>query len=158
MDEVLLNHPLFEPLSQLFRFVTVGDTEVEQLISSLERVNTTLRDQRDAWIAKYGDETERYLESFFHYILGMLTKFLADEITPKSLMLTSLREVSGRAVKRRPNFPKTISKQLDQWLSSHADHPYPSGDEKSQLCKELGLTMKQLEDWFSNARRRKLRK
>ena len=58
---------------------------------------------------------------------------------------------------RRPNFPTTVTNILKSWLLSHTDNPYPSDEEKQALCEECDITLKQVEDWFINGRRRILR-
>ncbi|OTA67267.1 hypothetical protein K449DRAFT_409862 [Hypoxylon sp. EC38] len=44
---------------------------------------------------------------------------------------------------------------LRNWFSCHLDHPYPSEEEKVSLSQQSGLSMTQVSDWFSNARRRR---
>lgn len=63
---------------------------------------------------------------------------------------------AATARKRRGNLPKTITCLLKEWLIIHADHPYPSDDEKSHLQRETNLTINQISNWFINARRRLL--
>jgi len=53
-------------------------------------------------------------------------------------------------------FSLSAVKVLDDWLATHQEHPYPRPDEKSLLVKESGLTTKQVNTWFANARRRQL--
>jgi len=53
-------------------------------------------------------------------------------------------------------FSLSAVKVLDDWLAAHQEHPYPSLEEKSLLVKESGLTTKQVNTWFANARRRQL--
>lgn len=43
---------------------------------------------------------------------------------------------------------------LKKWLFSNRYHPYPTEAEKESLCKKTGMCMKQLNNWFINARRR----
>ena len=50
------------------------------------------------------------------------------------------------------------TKKLEAWLFDHVDYPYPSIEEKNKLCRETGLNLKQINDWMSNSRRRKLKK
>ena len=52
------------------------------------------------------------------------------------------------------NFPEVVTKVLRSWLLQNLDHPYPSRDEKKQLADATGLEILQVEDWFTNARRR----
>ena len=55
---------------------------------------------------------------------------------------------------RKGNFPEDITKVLRSWLLQHLNHPYPTRDEKKQLADDTGLAILQVEDWFTNARRR----
>ncbi len=45
---------------------------------------------------------------------------------------------------------------LKSWLFDHRNHPYPSEVDKDILAKASGLRVKQVGDWFINARRRLL--
>jgi hypothetical protein len=47
-----------------------------------------------------------------------------------------------------------IKRTLKSWLFQHIHHPYPTADEKEVLRIKTGLTNSQLNDWFTNARRR----
>ena len=42
---------------------------------------------------------------------------------------------------------------LRLWLLQHSDSPYPTAEETEQLALQTGLTVKNVEDWFENARR-----
>ena len=39
------------------------------------------------------------------------------------------------------------------WIEEHAHNPYPSRSEKTMLAHYAGMTQRQLNDWFANARR-----
>ncbi|KAL9097364.1 MAG: hypothetical protein Q9163_006353 [Psora crenata] len=56
--------------------------------------------------------------------------------------------------RRRGNLPKWATDYLKQWFFEHVAHPYPTEQEKQELCKITGLGMTQLSNWFINARRR----
>ena len=43
---------------------------------------------------------------------------------------------------------------LKNWVDRNIEDPYPSVQEKIQLAEEAGLTMKQVNDWFTNFRKR----
>ncbi|KAG8531374.1 uncharacterized protein KY384_003003 [Bacidia gigantensis] len=58
------------------------------------------------------------------------------------------------ARRRRGNLPKWATDFLKQWFFEHIAHPYPTEQEKQELCKRTGLGMTQLSNWFINARRR----
>ncbi|XP_067124765.1 homeobox protein SIX2-like [Centruroides vittatus] len=53
-------------------------------------------------------------------------------------------------------FSRNAKKILKEWLEQRRSYPYPSKTEKTWLCSQTGLTMKQLETWFANNRRRNL--
>ena len=50
---------------------------------------------------------------------------------------------------RRPRNPAV----LVLWIEEHAQNPYPSKAEKHYLAHYAGMTQRQLNDWFANARR-----
>ncbi|TFL03219.1 hypothetical protein BDV98DRAFT_419836 [Pterulicium gracile] len=56
--------------------------------------------------------------------------------------------------RKRGKLPKETTDFLKSWLHRHSDHPYPSEDEKKQLCHATGLSMSQVSNWMINARRR----
>ncbi|KAJ9604082.1 homeodomain super [Cladophialophora chaetospira] len=47
---------------------------------------------------------------------------------------------------------------LGAWLTAHLFNPYPTESEKLELATRTGLSKKQIEDWFSRTRQRKLPK
>ncbi|KAI5135113.1 hypothetical protein NEAUS07_0996 [Nematocida ausubeli] len=59
---------------------------------------------------------------------------------------------------KRMNYPKTITKILKSWLSTHMNNPYPDEVEKKYLIYKTGLGNTQINNWFINARRRILPK
>ncbi|KAK0319688.1 hypothetical protein LTR82_009394 [Friedmanniomyces endolithicus] len=52
-------------------------------------------------------------------------------------------------------FPRHAVKILRDWLDSHADHPYPTEEEKVELEQRTELQPSQVANWLANARRRK---
>ncbi|KAI0775493.1 hypothetical protein BD413DRAFT_491368 [Trametes elegans] len=56
--------------------------------------------------------------------------------------------------RKRGKLPKPVTDFLKEWLHRHSDHPYPSEEEKKQLCHATGLSMSQVSNWMINARRR----
>ncbi|KOO53578.1 knotted1-like homeodomain protein liguleless4a [Chrysochromulina tobinii] len=43
---------------------------------------------------------------------------------------------------------------LKTWVEDHLEDPYPSVQDKQQLGAATQLTMKQINDWFTNYRKR----
>jgi hypothetical protein len=62
-------------------------------------------------------------------------------------------KIKNRRYIRMPNFPKRAVHILKQWLNEHLDNPYPSFKEKETLSKESGLSKRQIQNWFTNARK-----
>ena len=52
-----------------------------------------------------------------------------------------------------PNFPKKTSQVLQAWFQNNIEYPYPNFSEKESLRKETGLSMRQIQIWFTNARK-----
>jgi hypothetical protein len=73
---------------------------------------------------------------------------------PKRAMNTTLHPPKPR----RQRYTPETTEVLKGWLSKNKKKPYPSKEEKLMLEKKTGLSSSQLDSWFSNARRRWLRK
>ena len=58
-----------------------------------------------------------------------------------------------RPTKKRGKLPKETTDYLKAWLHRHSDHPYPSEEEKKQLCHATGLSMSQVSNWMINVSR-----
>ena len=54
----------------------------------------------------------------------------------------------------RTNLPKTSVKILKTWLFEHQRKAFPAEEEKLKLAQASNLTVRQVNDWFINARRR----
>lgn len=50
----------------------------------------------------------------------------------------------GMPRKRRENLSKEKVKLLKEWFDEHAHHPYPTEDEKEQLCQKTGVPKEQV--------------
>ncbi|KAF2019463.1 hypothetical protein BU24DRAFT_419079 [Aaosphaeria arxii CBS 175.79] len=83
-----------------------------------------------------GDPTDYQHPSFDQ----ILERFEVNEVKP-----TGKRSNSRSGLKTRP---------LRQWMANHPDHPYPSDQEKEIFVQTTGLSLTQILNWFSNARRR----
>ncbi|KAK3839657.1 MAG: hypothetical protein J3R72DRAFT_492609 [Linnemannia gamsii] len=45
---------------------------------------------------------------------------------------------------------------LKDWIDHHTAHPFPTKEEKAELCNKTSITERQLNNWFTNYRRRHL--
>lgn len=79
-----------------------------------------------------------------------------EEILVETEFLMSAQEDKSQS-KRKVHDQKSVD-ILTAWLTHHSHHPYPSPDEKIQLSCDTGLSEKQVDTWFANARRRKIAK
>ncbi|KAJ3415160.1 hypothetical protein HDV05_005440 [Chytridiales sp. JEL 0842] len=58
--------------------------------------------------------------------------------------------------KHRPNFSAEVIAMLLAWFEANMNNPYPTQEVKEAFAIQTGLTIKQVNDWFINARRRKM--
>lgn len=64
-------------------------------------------------------------------------------------------DAPGSSKRNGIRFPRHAVKILRDWLDSHADHPYPSEQEKAELEQRTELKPNQIANWLANARRRR---
>jgi hypothetical protein len=53
----------------------------------------------------------------------------------------------------RSNYSTSITKVLNKWFNAHLNNPYPTEDERIEICDKTGLTRKQLRVWLINSRK-----
>lgn len=58
---------------------------------------------------------------------------------------------------KRKMLPKAATSVLLDWLKKNVDNPYPSDPEKENLRNITGLALGQINNWFTNARSRRLK-
>ncbi|TMW61590.1 hypothetical protein Poli38472_012781 [Pythium oligandrum] len=92
-----------------------------------------------------------------HYLPGVPT---CPETSPTdkklSDMKSSLDAKKRKKGTRRGTLNADAKNVLKAWMFSpeHFAHPYPSEEEKEELASEAGIEVKQLSNWFTNARKR----
>jgi homeobox KN domain-containing protein len=87
---------------------------------------------------------------------------LKPEQEPDDFILTiDESESEGREIdddkKENRSFTKRQRVMLKQWFDDHKDTdqgPRPTPQQKTVLCRQTKLTLTQLNNWFSNQRRR----
>ena len=55
---------------------------------------------------------------------------------------------------RRFSLTNDSKRLLKHWFNEHIEHPYPTQREKEALAKTASLSLKQINDWFTNYRKR----
>lgn len=60
--------------------------------------------------------------------------------------------------KRRKNLPDKALNLMRNWFYKHLEHPYPTSTEKKEFVMQGGVTLQQVEYWFTNARARVFKK
>jgi hypothetical protein len=81
-----------------------------------------------------------------------LPDLLAPSRTGKHVM-----DDTGSDEKRSRRLPQQADEMLKTWLIEHVDHPFPNDDEKDEMVLCTGLTHRQINNYFINARRRFLK-
>jgi hypothetical protein len=81
-------------------------------------------------------------------------EFVGEELVVEILVSIKRGEKKGQSKNALDERTTAI---LNEWLKNHLTNPYPSTDDKLQLMNATGFTLIQLNNWFSNARRRKLK-
>jgi len=69
---------------------------------------------------------------------------------PRVSPSVSTSSLVDRPPRKRGKLPKETTDYLKAWLHRHSDHPYPSEEEKKQLCNATGLSMSQVSNWMIN--------
>nr|AWU46639.1 class 2 KNOX protein [Coryphopteris nipponica] len=69
---------------------------------------------------------------------------------------TKLKEVHDEIVRKRRagKLPEDTTHILKNWWISHGKWPYPTEEEKAKLMAETRLDLKQINNWFSNQRKK----
>lgn len=78
--------------------------------------------------------------------------------TDEDFVVEILLNIKNDKKEKKKDFDERTLGILNAWLQSHKKSPYPTVKDKEQLCLATGCTIRQINNWFGNARRRKLRK
>jgi len=105
----------------------------------------------DQAIAGLRQEAEKHANSYHAQFQVLLKHFQTEG------QKIATRDVVKRehlSTKKRPNFTDKQRAIMREWLSKHYSNPYPSQDEKRELAELAGLTIEQVNNWFTNYRMR----
>jgi hypothetical protein len=91
---------------------------------------------------------DRHILAHIYVLLDMKVR----QVSTESALLKNIGNNKNRRLK---NEQAEIKKNaLMKWLEQNLDNPYPTQDMKFLLSSQTGMTIKQLDNWFINARRR----
>lgn len=76
----------------------------------------------------------------------------SDSYSGGNSSFANLEKDSGS--KKRSRLPPSSVAIFRHWLFNHLESPYPSEEEKEELAQKAGLRITQVNNWFTNARRR----
>lgn len=86
------------------------------------------------------------VENVLHEIAALKKRYSSRSATSPSRCSISRQ--------RRYSLGADARTVLKTWVDAHLDDPYPSVAEKQQLAQRASLSMKQVNDWFTNYRKR----
>lgn len=158
-------HPLFNFVITLSRFTVhmqIDDGAQLLNISSEFLSSYYLKTQ---WMHK-NQKLDILVETFLYVILNRFVEVLSMDNIPgldpfliRNAISSSDYKPHETAIlssRRRLNFPKNVREALKSWLLDHRERPYPSKEEKQLLALQTNISIKQLEGWLINGRRRYL--
>mmetsp|Transcript_4703 Transcript_4703/g.13612 ORF Transcript_4703/g.13612 Transcript_4703/m.13612 type:complete len:263 (-) Transcript_4703:281-1069(-) len=70
------------------------------------------------------------------------------------MMITDKPEplIKNQGRGRSNSLPTHVAEYLKTWLMNHMHHPYPTDQEKQEMCQKTGIDVKRLNNWFVNNR------
>jgi hypothetical protein len=116
-------------------------------------------DQFSEVIGQYLSTQERVAGTLTQELHGLMQQ--AEHVMENILQQTKRqRDCNSDPImeKRRKTLDFEATAILTTWLNEHTNNPYPSKEEKTALALRSGLSDKQINMWFSNARRRYVNK
>jgi hypothetical protein len=69
-------------------------------------------------------------------------------------LLAKSGRLASSKISVKTKFDKKTTDILKNWLLKNIDNPYPSDEVKDKLCEMTGLNKKQIQNWFTNTRKR----
>jgi hypothetical protein len=80
---------------------------------------------------------------------------ITEKTVTTTVTNTKIGNIPPKSNKKRGRgvLPKGATEILKAWLEKNLDNPFPTAYEKEKLSKTTRLTLKQITNWFTNARR-----
>ena len=94
-------------------------------------------------------------EDIINSFRNSLNEVIAQSRMGKKRKFESVEEeICQQKPQLRKRFPPDSIKTLRDWILKNALNPFPSQEEKMELSEKTGLTIQQVNQWLTNARRR----
>jgi hypothetical protein len=127
--------------------------DVQLLLVRIEKLEKQSRLFRVKLFQLYGDRVSRIRHISERELKRRLDKLQA---TFDTAILVHDERLQNFIYSHSTNIPSNSKRQarlqLVDWFQTHVEHPFPSKQQKLQLCQQTGMTLKQLNKWFINAR------
>lgn len=154
-------HPLADLVMKTCLVVNLQesiDKFVEELPILLEKYRRERIDHPENNLYEFA--LMKYISFTIDVISGLETrnKILTDTVEYAKEGLQSLPAPEESASSKKKNISTRNREILNKWLEDHKENPYPTLEDKQKLVEETGLSIRQVKDWFINARRRYLPK
>jgi Homeobox KN domain len=130
--------PLLELVSRLFKVTLLGDDE-----TGADILNEFVGNRA------FYEGSHEAVQAVLYALAGNLKKRAEMCVEVLSVMDFDKKKQSKKVM-----LTTAQRRELMNWYTSHPVHPYPTRSEKEHLSKVTGMNLKQIENWFINARRR----
>jgi len=117
----------------------------------------------DQFMLQTIQQTEQYISNV-HAKLSVLASRLNGPMPGKTSKRTreppddedeqDTSEPDPKRQRTRDRLPRPAVEILMSWLRDHLDSPFPTADDKARLAASSKLSVSQVSQWFTNARRR----
>jgi len=108
----------------------------------------------ESYIVQLVEITKRRIFNSFKQLKKNLAELVSDSIGTVNKTKKIGTKPKKKVGKKKSDFPQQARTLLKAWFIAHAQDPYPSHEEKINLAREGGISMKQLENWLTNTRGR----
>jgi len=101
------------------------------------------------------DDNEPVNTSLWGYVQDSSATVKNSDLFPQKHLTKSTISISNsKNSKTHTRLARASVLVMERWLTVHAHSPYPTEEDKNKLKQESGLTLSQISNWFSNARKR----
>lgn len=151
------NHPLFS-LIQLFHDLLKYPSEIPSVdeVMIIQNIDSYVANRKDLLIS-WDQTVNDFMEIFLHVLMSKYYQIRSIRQKIKVELDTLINDatlVSLLDKKRKNSFSKESQDILRSWYDKLRGDPYPTQEQKEIISKSTNLTIKQINSWFTNARRR----